>query len=170
MPAKISLAVLKDYGHVLGSLTRTSTAALDPAVYAVPGIAVRDIVSGVAVTIPAAMLEMKDVDLNEELLLRPRNYVFKGLPDPEQVADEVTDITLSTLSVGLSFTALPAGVTAKYFIQVESDSLSEPAVFEGQTAPAASNLALAGTFTSGSPHKVFAAVEGRRSRVEMITP
>lgn len=128
---KMSVIYVEKTGHVLGAFTRTADSKSEPAAEAVVGSALllRDPDDGeLLFSVGLQLLKVKNVDLNDGLLLAHRDYVLKdGLPQEGDVLTGTPvayDNTDNTVDVTLPANP-PKDITVS--VQIE-DGLSQPIV------------------------------------------
>jgi hypothetical protein len=128
---KMSVIYVEKTGHVLGAFTRTADSESEPAADAVVGSALllRDPDDGeLLFSVGSQLLKVKNVDLNDGVLLASRDYVLKDDLPQEGILFTATPVSYDDPTNSVEVTLpnpTPEDITVS--VQIE-DGLSQPIV------------------------------------------
>jgi len=158
MSDKMMVIVNKTTGHVLAAATRRSepetAAAIEDLVD--DGLEINDPESGDRwLTVDPEQMEVKVVDYDENVLIRPRAYQLQD-DVPVLLALSISTISLSSSELSISFT-FPTGETPPIWIQLENGARDERIVLTEAAATAAPHK-FAQQFNVGNAYEILALV------------
>ena len=130
------------------------------------GLEIRDKQGGVLLQVQAEELELKTVDLVEDVLLEPQAYTVVEDAAELQLA-AATSVTKNAMGVTVNYATLPAGEKAKVWVQLEGGPQQERFILTGEGADGGTSLTINHALPAGS-FQALVAVSGHRTAVFAI--